>query len=327
LSGVGPLEEGEKLAKQLRSLYYVVKPFVPKAVLFSLRRRHAAWIRNKKRLEWPIKEGSDTPPPGWPGWPSKKQFALVLTHDVESENGLRNCELVVQIEKKRGFRSSFNFVPEGGYSVSTSLRQEMINQGFEVGVHDLHHDGKLFQSHQNFKGKAARINQYLKAWNARGFRAGFMLHRLDWLDQLDILYDASTFDTDPFEPQPEGMSRIFPFWVPGRDGRGYVELPYTLVQDSTLFLYLGERTIDIWKQKLDWLANHHGMVLVITHPDYMSFGPNCSRKGFYPSRHYEELLNYVAEAYKGCYWHALPAEVAMYYRNYTTTEHQSAIEH
>ena len=77
-----------------------------------------------------------------------------------------------------------------------------------------------------------------------------MLHNLDWLHELEIEYDLSTFDTDPFEPQPEGQHTIFPFWVPrppvaealnsqlstlNNPRSGYVELPYTLPQDSTLF--------------------------------------------------------------------------------------------
>src|SRR5260370_15609527 len=109
-----------------------------------------------------------------------------------------------------------------------------------------------------------------------------MLHKLDWLHELDIRYDASTFDTDPFEPQPEGHHTIFPLWVPspprlGSDpstnnlaGGGYVELPYTLPQDSTLFLLLREKTPDIWMRKLDWIADHGGMDLILTHPDYMT---------------------------------------------------------
>jgi hypothetical protein len=32
-----------------------------------------------------------------------------------------------------------------------------------------------------------------------------MYHDPEMLHQLDIEYDASTFDTDPFEPQPDGM--------------------------------------------------------------------------------------------------------------------------
>ena len=32
-----------------------------------------------------------------------------------------------------------------------------------------------------------------------------------------------------------------------------------------------EKNIDIWKQKLDWIAENGGMALVNAHPDYMNF--------------------------------------------------------
>src|SRR5438067_8742852 len=119
-----------------------------------------------------------------------------------------------------------------------------------------------------------------------------MLNKLEWLHGLNIQYDCSTFDTDPFEPQPEGRHTIFPFSVsapeavggngdgktahrakseqpgtvngnhPRAPRRGYVELPYTLPQDSTLFLLLGETTPDIWLRKLEWIATHGGMALL-----------------------------------------------------------------
>ena len=89
---------------------------------------------------------------------------------------------------------------------------------------------------------------------------------------LNIEYDSSTFDTDPFEAQPDGVKSVFPFWVAGISPRvGYVELPYTLPQDFTLFILLKEKDITIWKQKLSWIAKKGGMALVITHPDYMNF--------------------------------------------------------
>ena len=62
-----------------------------------------------------------------------------------------------------------------------------------------------------------------------GFRAPKMFHDFEMINELNIEYDSSTFDTDPFEPQPDGMAIIFPFWVQnGYKTRGYVELPYTL---------------------------------------------------------------------------------------------------
>jgi glycosyltransferase involved in cell wall biosynthesis len=270
--------------------------------------------------------GSESPPENWPGWPEGKKFAFVLTHDVESRAGLRKCRSLMQLEMDLGFRSSFNFVPEGSYRIPAELREELTNGGFEVGIHDLKHDGHLFSSHRVFKRRAARINGYAHQWGASGFRSGFMLRNLDWLHDLELQYDASTFDTDPFEPQPDGGHTIFPFWVPRPNGSsdngeesstvsssrrgGYVELPYTLPQDSTLFLVLRETTPQIWMRKLDWVAQHGGMVLLDVHPDYMSFNGSRQTTTEYPVALYREFLTYVKTRYAGEYWHALPKEVA-----------------
>lgn len=268
--------------------------------------------------------GSERPPENWPGWPGGKKFAFVLTHDVESRAGLGKCRPLMQLEMELGFRSSFNFVPEGSYRVPAELREELTDGGFEVGIHDLKHDGHLFRSHRGFKRRALRINDYAREWGASGFRSGFMLRNLDWLHDLDVQYDASTFDTDPFEPQPDGGHTIFPFWVPRPNGssangqrsiinsssEGYVELPYTLPQDSTLFLVLRETTPEIWMRKLDWIAEHGGMVLLDAHPDYMSFDGCKQTATEYPTALYREFLTYVRNRYAGEYWHALPKEVA-----------------
>ena len=278
-------------------------------------------MRLRKRVGhvWPIMPGSDRLPENWPGWPEGKKFAVVLTHDVEGTTGLEKCRPLMELEENLGFRSSFNFVPEGEYRVSRGLREELTVHGFEVGIHDLKHDGRLFTSHRKFKDRALRINGYAKEWGASGFRSGFMLRRLDWLHDLDVQYDASTFDTDPFEPQPDGDHTIFPFWVARPDNdlvnhssKGYVELPYTLPQDSTLFLVLREATPEIWFRKLDWIAQHGGMVLVNVHPDYMSFSKSRRAPTEYPAELYREFLTYVKTKYAGEYWHALPKEVAEY---------------
>ena len=126
-------------------------------------------------------------------------------------------------------------------------------------------------------------------------------------------YDCSTFDTDPFEPEPDGARTIFPFWVPGPDGSGYVELPYSLPQDFTLFALFREQNIDIWKKKLDWVAAHGGMALLDAHPDYMAFDGELARDE-YPASHYEEFLRYAREKYDGLFWAATPRQVARYYR-------------
>ncbi len=225
---------------------------------------------------------------------------------------MSRVEQLMNLEVKHGFRSCLNFVPEGEYRVADTIRNMLDHAGFEVGVHGLEHDGKLYSSKVGFAAKALRINQYLQRWNCSGFRSPLMQHRLGWLHRLDAEYDASTFDTDPFEPQSDGVATIFPFWVPGPHGSGYVELPYTLAQDFTLFKILEEHNIDLWKRKVDWIADNGGMVLVNTHPDYMCFEGQPGRNE-YEVAHYEELLRYVREKCDGRYWAASPREVARYY--------------
>ena len=169
-------------------VYYQLKPFIPRTVRRAVRRRLASRLRRSISDIWPIMPGSEQPPQNWSGWPHGKRFAAVLTHDVESAAGLEMCRQLMQLEMTFGVRSSFNFIPEGDYKVPAELRAELVSHGFEVGIHDLRHDGQLFASRRKFSRNAMRINSYLRDWNATGFRAGFMLHELDWLHELDIQY-------------------------------------------------------------------------------------------------------------------------------------------
>jgi len=207
--------------------------------------------RKHFKAAWPIDGAAGKSPLNWRGWPGEKRFALVLTHDVDTARGQQNCGQLMELEERLGFRSSFNFVPER-YTVSPEIRHRLTENGFEVGVHGLMHDGKLYRSRKMFEERAFRINDYLREWGAMGFRSPAMHHNFDWIHDLDIEYDASSFDTDPFEPQADGVRTIFPFYLKGQTGKhGYVELPYTLPQDSTLFVLLRERDISVWKKKLN----------------------------------------------------------------------------
>jgi hypothetical protein len=260
------------------------------------------------------------PPPNWRGWPGGKKFALVLTHDVECLHGYNRVYDLVRLETACGFHSCYNFVAED-YEVSANLRSDLSKKGFEIGVHGDRHDGKLFFSRRIFLKRARRINHYLDEWGAVGFRAPATHHNLEWMHFLNIEYDASTFDTDPFEPQPDGMHTIFPFWVANsKNGTGYVELPYTLAQDSTLFILMKEKNIDIWKRKLDWIVEHGGMAMLITHPDYMIFNDDNKKPFMYSLDFYENILKYIKEKYTDMYWHVLPREMAAFWReNYAVT--------
>jgi len=295
-------------------IFYSLKPIIPRRLQIFLRERIVLIKRSRSKEVWPIDPRAGRQPKGWSGWPNQKQFAFVLLHDVDTKRGQDKCRQLMALDEAKGFRSLFSFVPER-YDVSPELRKELVKRGFEVGVHGLKHDGKLFLSREGFDRAAVRINHYLREWRSVGFVSPSMHRNLDWMHELNIEYDTSTFDTDPFEPEPDGIATIFPFVVRGKSGQpGYVELPYTLPQDFTLFVLMKEKTIDIWKKKLDWIVQHGGMALVIAHPDYMNGKQKNCLPEEYPIRLYEELLEYVKTRYEGQYWNPLPKELARFWK-------------
>jgi hypothetical protein len=69
------------------------------------------------------------------------------------------------------------------------------------------YDGKLYKSgrYLNMPKKLMNIFMSEICW------ISFTSSVQSGLDHdLNIEYDASTFDTDPFEPQPDGVGTIFP---------------------------------------------------------------------------------------------------------------------
>jgi peptidoglycan/xylan/chitin deacetylase (PgdA/CDA1 family) len=231
-------------------------------------------------------------------WPHGARFAFVPTHDVETAEGMRRIERIANLEEDLGFRSSWNVVPHK-YRVDRGLVRDLQARGFEIGVHGYNHDGKLFTSRAAFDSRVSAINAALNDFGAVGFRAPMVHRNLQWMQALDIEYDASCFDTDPYQAMPGGIGSVWPF-IAGR----FVELPYTLPQDHTLFIALGERDCRIWKAKFDHVTRLGGMALLITHPDYLDPGPRLDA--------YRGLLEHAREA-EGV-WQALPRQVAAWWR-------------
>ena len=302
----------------MRKFFYILKPLIPRWVQIFARRKIVNKQREKFKDVWPILPSSAERPDNWKGWPEGKKFAFVLTHDVELQGGHDKCKALMQIEKDLGFVSSFNFVPER-YNVSAELREYLQENGFEVGVHGLNHDGKLFSSKKVFDERANKINKFLKEWNAVGFRAPAMHHNLEWISELNLKYDLSTFDTDPFEPQSDGMGTIFPFVVNRNNMQdGYVEMPYTLVQDFTLFILMKEKDSSIWKKKLDWIAENGGMALINVHPDYINFENKTSLEE-YSINCYTDFLKFIKRNYANKYWNVLPLQLSNFWMQNSKT--------
>ena len=239
-------------------------------------------------------------------YPNNYTSAVVLTHDVEEEHGFNFIPKLLELEEKYGFKSSWNIVPYK-YKIDEGIIKLIQDLGHEVGIHGYNHDGKLYYSEKIFNYRAKFINDAVKKYDAVGFRSPQVHRNLEWLQKLDIKYDASCFDYDPFQPFPGGTGSIWPFIV----GK-FVELPYTLPQDHKLFYVLKQKDIDIWKNKANWIVKNYGMILTLTHPDYL-----IKRDNF---KLYEELLDFLMGIENT--WKCLPKEISHWWKDkYEKNEH------
>lgn len=232
-------------------------------------------------------------------YPEDKDFAICLTHDVEEQEGFDYIPKIIELEKKYGLKSSWNIVPYK-YKIDVGIINLIKENGFEIGIHGYNHDGLLYYSEKIFNERVPYINQALKKYEAIGFRSPQVHRNLKWLQKLDIEYDASCFDYDPFQPFPGGTGSIWPF-IAGK----FVELPYTLPQDHTMFYVLKQNKINIWINKIKWIVKNKGVVLALTHPDYLT-----NREHLFL---YKELLEYLSTFNKA--WFCLPKELANFWKS------------
>ena len=293
--------------------YYLIKPVTPRKAQLALRRAVARRQASCAFPRWPVEDSlhdlyiwllgvlaelHGDPVPHLGMWPGDRSWALVLTHDVDTEIGHRNVHLLREPERLAGYRSSWNFVPER-YAVDPSVLQRLREEGCEIGVHGLRHDGRDLGPRKIFEQRLPAIRAYAERWGAVGFRSPATHRVWEWMPELGFDYDSSYPDTDPYEPQPGGCCSHLPFF-----NQEQVELPITLPQDHTLFAILGQTDGDVWVDKARHLRERGGMALALTHPDY-AMNPSLLAA-------WKRLLNEFRD--DDTVWHALPREVACWWR-------------
>jgi hypothetical protein len=225
-----------------------------------------------------------------------------MTHDVETSRGAKFCPHLMDLNDAFGIKASFQIVPEERYPVRQALLYEIRNRGFEVNVHDLNHDGRLFSERSEFLRRAERINRYAEQFGALGFRSAVLYRNVDWYDSLNFSYDMSVPNVARLDPQRGGCCTVLPFFI----GR-MLELPVTTTQDYSLFHILNDYSIRLWQQQISLIREKHGLISLIIHPDYII--AKAAR------RVYAELLSYLSELRaSGETWIALPREVAAWWR-------------
>jgi peptidoglycan/xylan/chitin deacetylase (PgdA/CDA1 family) len=303
--------------------YYRARRVIPRQLQMTLRRRYRAIQERSPFPAWPtetslhrlealilglVEEVAGEPLPWISHWPNDYQWTLVLTHDVERAGGYRLVERMQAIEAQNGLRSAWYFVPERDYVVEDALLARLRDAGCEICLHGLHHDGRDMTPGV-FHQRLPAMQRYAKQWGAQGFRSPSTHRDAALLRELGLQHDSSWSDVATYEPEPGGSCSWLPYFI-----GDVVELPITLPQDHTLFDLRGERTEERWLEKAAFLREEGGMGLLLTHPDYLVEPERLAL--------YERFL--AAQATDTSAWHALPREVADWWRRRASSSLQQS---
>ena len=313
-----PEAETLTASEPIRKIYYLLREFLPVSVRRHLQR---AYVRDWKELPfpaWPVDftvdslhqaflrllmetSGAKKLPFIW-FWPNGANNSLIITHDVETSAGRDFTSQLMDLDDSYGIKSSFQVIPERRYEVPDEYVREIKSRGFEFNVHDLNHDGHLYQERTEFLRRAQRINSYLHQYESQGFRAGSMYRNQDWYDAFDFAYDMSVPNVAHLEPLRGGCCTVMPYFI----GK-VVELPLTMAQDYSLFHILRHYSLELWKQQLALIQERNGMISFITHPDYLI---NKRARDIYVS-----LMEYLRQMIvRDGIWAALPGDVNRWWR-------------
>jgi peptidoglycan/xylan/chitin deacetylase (PgdA/CDA1 family) len=207
--------------------------------------------------------GIRTPPP-WPGGSPP----VVLTHDVDTADGLRAAPRVARVEERLGLRACF-YVVGDRYPLDHALLDDLRAAGHEIGLHGARHDFRLaYLSPPRIARRLDRCRELVERHAVVGFRSPALLMSDNLAAELShrFEYDSSVPDLDvhSLAGPRRGCASVFPFMR-----GGLLTLPPTLPLDDRLLL-LGRSpsaSYDAWAHKLAWIRRVGGMGLVATHTE------------------------------------------------------------
>lgn len=302
----------------LRRIYYHFRPLTNLYMRRQIQKLRASNWQKQPFPNWPIDttvenicetllllslraQGTERIPFVW-FWPNGARGCVLMTHDVETVAGRDFCPELLDIDGSFGFKASFQIIPESRYAVPPKLLDLIRSRGCEIAVHDLNHDGGLYDNREEFLCRAKLINRYAREYDAKGFRAGVLYRNPDWYDALDVAFDMTMPNVAHLDPQRGGCCTVMPYFI----GK-VLELPVTTVQDYTLFHLLNERSIALWKKQVELILEKNGMATFLVHPDYVQ---DHDTKPVY-----KELLKYLRGlGDKTPIWYPLPSEIDSWWR-------------
>lgn len=239
-----------------------------------------------------------------PFWPDGRRFAMVLTHDVDSADGLRRGPELADEERARGLSSCW-FLVGRDYELAHGPIESLREAGGELALHDAHHDNRgAFLAPHAIARRLDAVRAEVERLDMRGFRSPSMLVSEPLYEALEkrFAWDSSVADS-ALLPVRGGGGTVFP----SERGRLTV-LPLTLPADGQL---VGrgmppERVLAAWIAKAEWVRSVGGTAMILTHPE-RGFTADAGMRAAHRS-----FLDWAAGQADA--WRVLPTQLADHWR-------------
>lgn len=245
--------------------------WVPAQVRMWIARRIGALRRGELARaghfpRWPLDLSADLLADLAGATPPATKTPVILSHDLDSEEGLRNLvDRFLPLEESVGARST-SFVVPFKWPLDHGLLAETRSRRHELGVHGFDHGNRTpFLAPAEQRERFNRTRPLIEKYGMVGYRAPSLLRTRALLNEVKRIfqYDSSVPTSGGLFPVPgNGCATARPFSLDG-----LTEIPLSMPRDGSL-LFLGHRPHEIaelWLRCARLIARSRGVVVLLTH--------------------------------------------------------------
>ena len=191
---------------------------------------------------------------------------VVLTHDIDSAEGLTNLTRNFLDREEAAGARSVNYVVPRGWTLDAAALREIRARGHEIGVHGFDHSNRTpFLDPAARRERLAAGRRFADEHGATGYRAPSLLRTRALVRDVGerFAYDSSIPTSGGLFPVPNnGCASARPFVV-----EGTLELPLSMPRDGSLrFLgYSAAEILQLWIDCAAAIAQSGGVVVLLTH--------------------------------------------------------------
>jgi hypothetical protein len=198
---------------------------------------------------------------------------VLLTHDLDSPEGLKNVVRYFLDIEEAVFARSSNYIVPCSWSIDYNLLDEISSRGHEIGIHGFDHSNKTpFLTSIERQKRLLSAKHLINHYNIQGYRAPSLLRTAGLLQDLAKIYryDSSIPTSGGLFPIPNnGCASARPFKV-----HGIWEIPLSMPRDGSL-LFLGysySKILETWINCAELIAKSGGVINLLTHCEYRFSG-------------------------------------------------------